>query len=479
MIENKTTPNVAIVLSKGRKRAVEIGGMMYMLFVAFSGLSLSMIQAPVLEAMEGMQYFSTITILGALGLAIMTPIGGKLGDIYGRRNIMVFSGLVTLIFCIGLGIAVIVNSVMLFMLFRLLLGGAQGLFTAAPYIILREINEAKDVPKGMGLLTTVITIGGFLGSILAGILVDEKQLLLAIIFPVIPLAIGIFLIGKNFPNKKSENKPVIDILGIIGLTISLTALLLSLNIGSSIGFRQPIIILGFIVAVVSSVIFIKVEKKAGNNAIVPIRLFKNRQYVVLLFIGWITYFYQIAMNTYIPLALLNVIGVNATVTGMLQFPRTIFSIFMPILAGSWVSKKSERFWKAMAIAMACYVVTFLPMCFTNPEIPAIVYIMLLSLTGIGDAFKSVSITPSAQAVLETQDLGIGTALLTFFNSTGSLFAAAIMGVIYDANIKTAEKLVIEEVQSGVNGVFMLTTFVVLIGLFFVFVFVRKDLKNIK
>ena len=89
MAENQATPKVAIPLAPKQKKAVELGGMMYMLFVAFAGLSLAMIQSPVLTSMNGMQYFSTTTILASLGLAIMTPVCGKLGGMYGRQKVMV------------------------------------------------------------------------------------------------------------------------------------------------------------------------------------------------------------------------------------------------------------------------------------------------------------------------------------------------------------------------------------------------------
>ena len=474
MAENQATPQVAIPLPPKQKKAVELGGMMYMLFVAFAGLSLAMIQSPVLTAMNGMQYFSTTTILASLGLAIMTPVGGKLGGMYGRQKVMVLSGIFAAVCCVGLGLSMMLNSVMLFMVFRFLLGAAQGLFTAAPYIILGEINEPKDVPKGMGLLTTVITVGGFAGSILAGILVDAGQLLLAVVFPVLPLAVGIFLIAKNLPNKAAATKPVIDVKGVVALAVLLTGFLFALNLGATMGWTNPVILVLFVVAIVGAVMFVKVEKAAGPIAIVPIRLFSNKKLVFILIIGWLTFFYQTAMNTYIPLALLNVIQAPATLTGMLQLPRTAFSMFVPVMAGTWVGKKTGRRWQAMALAMICYIITFAPMCLTSPAMPAILYIVLLALTGIGDGFKSVVMTPSAQASVEPQDMGIATALVTFFNSTASPIAAALMGVVYDTLSKGSVE--VAAVQAGVNGVFVLTTVSVVIGLVLVLLFIRPTEK---
>lgn len=74
----------------------------------------------------------------------MTPIGGKLGDLIGRRNIVVIPGII----CAVCGIAfAFVRSLVPLMILRLLIGFAQGAFTAAPYIIAGLINERKDVPK--------------------------------------------------------------------------------------------------------------------------------------------------------------------------------------------------------------------------------------------------------------------------------------------------------------------------------------------
>ena len=190
---------VAIPLSNTKRKLVTLGCICLMLSIACFGLSLAVIQGPILEEMDAMSYFSTLTIFASLGLAILTPIGGKLGDLFGRRNIIIISGTVAAVCGIGMGI---VDTIVPFMVLRFILGAAQGAFTAAPYILLREINEPQDVPKKMGLLSSSIAIGGFAGSIVAGILTDAGYLKIGIMFPVIPLIIGILLITFNLPNKK-------------------------------------------------------------------------------------------------------------------------------------------------------------------------------------------------------------------------------------------------------------------------------------
>ena len=122
-----------------------------------------------MESVNAMGYVGLFSIFSALGLSIMTPIGGKLGDLIGRRNIVVIPGII----CAVCGIAfAFVRSLVPLMVLRLLISLAQGAFTAAPYIITGLINERKKVPKAMGMLATSIAVGGFGGSILAGILTD-------------------------------------------------------------------------------------------------------------------------------------------------------------------------------------------------------------------------------------------------------------------------------------------------------------------
>lgn len=459
---NNNVSTVAIPLSRTKRNLVTIGCICLMLSIACFGLSLAVIQGPILDKMNGMSYFSTLTIFASLGLAILTPIGGKLGDLFGRRNIIIVSGIVAAVCGVGMGI---VKTVVPFMILRLILGAAQGAFTAAPYILIGEINEPKDVPKRMGLLSSSIAIGGFGGSVVAGILTDAGLLEVGIMFPVIPLLIGVLLIGFNLPNKKREEKAVIDFPGVILIALFLSTLLLSLNYGIKIGWSNPKIIIGFIGSIIFGFLLVKVENKA-LEPIIPMNLFSNKTYRILLVVGIIAYFYQEAMNMYAPLSVQKIMGQSTTISGLLQFPRMILIMILPVIVGVWVSKKTENAKKAMIIATGAVAVSFFVMAFTNSNTPVIVYFVALAFTGVAESFRAVSITPSAQAALDPSELGIGTSLLTFMNSLSPLFAAAICGIVFDVNKNN--------IETGINGIFLLTAVVSIIGVLIVIFGVKKQ-----
>ena len=471
MSNEQQVPQVAIPLPKGKKRAVQIGCICMMLSVAMYGLVFSTLTAPILESVNAMGYVSLFSIFAGLGVSIMTPIGGKLGDLIGRRNIVVIPGLI----CAACGIAFpFVHSLVALMTLRLLLGFAQGAFTAAPYIIAGLINERKDVPKAMGMLATAIAVGGFGGSIIAGILTDMGLLTVAILMPAIPLLLGVVLIGLNMPNQKREGKVLIDVPGIIALVVALCGILLALNFGSSIGWANPAILGGFAIGIVGLIALVQIEKKS-KEPLIPLKLFKNHHYTILLIVGFICYFYQGAMNVYAPIGAMKVMGASTSIAGALQMPRTIITIFLPTIAGIWVGKKVANAWKAMVVATILVIIPMVMMGFTTTKTSVIIYFVALTITGIAESYRSVSITPSAQATLTPEDMGVGTSLVNFFNSLANTVSAAVFGVAYNLNT-AADPNNVANIQSGVNSVFILAAIITAIGFILVVLFVRPKMN---
>ena len=463
-----------IQLPKGKKNLVQIGAICLTVSIACYGLALSTLITPILESLNAMDYVGLFSVFGSIGITIMTPIGGKLGDIFGRKAIVVIAG-IACILC-GAGIA-FATSLPILMFCRIGVGVAQGAFMAAPYIIVGVINEKKDVPKAMGLLAMALSIGGFGGSIIAGILTDMGMLKAAILFPAIPLAIGVILIGALYPNdKNASTKAKIDMVGIVLLVIALCGILLPLNFGSTMGWTNPIILVGFLIGIVFTVLLIKFEAKA-EQPIIPVKMFKEKKYLAFVLVGFICYFYRGAMDVYAPLGAINVIGTSTATAGSLQFPRTIVTMFLPVIAGAWVGKKKVNMWKAMAIATLLSGVPMLTMGFTTQSASyVIVYFVALTITGIAESYRGVSITPAAQACLKTEDIGVGTALVNFANSLAGSLAAALYGTIY-GGFTAADATNVDLMQKGVNAVFLTAGIITMVGFILVIFWVKPMLEK--
>ena len=81
------TSTAVIQLPKGKKNLVQLGAICLTVSIACYGLALSTLITPILSNMDAMGYVGLFSIFSSIGITIMTPIGGKLGDIFGRRRI--------------------------------------------------------------------------------------------------------------------------------------------------------------------------------------------------------------------------------------------------------------------------------------------------------------------------------------------------------------------------------------------------------
>ena len=466
------TSTAVIQLPKGKKNLVQLGAICLTVSIACYGLALSTLITPILSSMDAMGYVGLFSIFSSIGITIMTPIGGKLGDIFGRRRIVVIAGLVCVL-C-GVGIAFAPNLPVL-MICRFGVGFAQGAFMAAPYIIVGVINEKKDVPKAMGFLAMALSIGGFGGSIVAGLLTDMGMLTAAILFPAIPLIVGIVLIGLFYPDDKSAAKQKIDTVGILLLVAALCGILLPLNYGATVGWTDPLILGGLVLGIVFTALLVRYESKI-EQPIIPVKMFRHKSYLAFVLVGFLCYFYRGAMDVYSPLGAINVMGTSTTTAGSLQLPRTIVTMFLPVIAGAWVGKKRVNLWKAMAIATALAAFPMLAMGFTTPQTSVLLYFIALTITGVAESYRGVSVTPAAQGCLKTEDIGIGTALVNFANSLAGSLAAAIYGMIYGA-CTAADPTNVANIQKGVNAVFLTAGGVTVVGLLLVLFWVRPLIEK--
>ena len=463
-----------IPLSKGKKSLVSFGAIMLTVAVACYGLALMNLVPPILERLDGMSYAGLVGLCISLGITLMSPIGGKLGDIFGRKAVVVVAGLVNLVCGVGIAFA---PNVLILLICCFGVGFSQGAYVSAPYIIMGLINEKKNVPKAMGYLTMALSIGGTAGSILAGILSDMGMLTVAILFPAVPLILGIALIGLAYPNDKSGKQVAIDYKGIILMAVSMPAITLSLSGPTTLGWS--LVLSGIILAigVAFAVVLLKHEATI-DNPIIPMKLFKERNYVLFLLVGAICYFGRGAVDNYAPLGAQKVIQASAAMSGSLQLPKTLLTMILPAIAGVWMAKKKANMWKAMFISTLLFALPLLAMGFTvQAGWYIIVYFVVITISGIAESFRGISFTPAAQSVLKPEDIGIGTSMINFANSLSASVAAAIYSAIY--GISTASGVTADTVQTGVNGVFLTAGIVTLVGVVLCLTKIRPMLESDK
>lgn len=464
MANSQPSSNVLIPLESSKKRSVTIGCILLLVSISMVMSGNVIFLRPVLTEMNQMGIFTLLVTVISMVQAIMNPIGGKLGDIIGKRKLVLITMSASVICMV---ICAFSRNTVIFVLARVLLSLFSGACTAVPYVIAREINTAEESPKFMGMLASGLSFGMLLGGFLTGFFVDRGLIWAPMIIYAIPTAIAAALICTAFPNKKSDNAGKLDIVGVIFMSITIVCLLMGINMVGKISQGTTsvgTIVILFAATIVSGVIFVKVENKA-EYPIIPIHLLKNGKYVCMLLIGSIAYYYQAAVNVYAPIAVTDILVGNNTMAGSLQIPRTVVVLILSTFAGVWVGKKRSNIWKAIAIALVLTAIAMLPLSFLNSNTSVIFMIAMITITGIGESFRSVSITPGAQNMLAPQDMAIGTSLVTFMNTLITSVATAVNGLMFDSAGTN--------IQKGIQNIFLSTTAVTVVGVIITFCVIRK------
>lgn len=285
-------------ISKSKRTWIIIGAVLMTATVQLSSAGLNNTMYAILSGMNGLQYYALLATLSSLGMAIMCVIGGRIGDMIGRRAVILAGAVLSLASAIVMGLA---QSLSVFIVARAVLSFGIGTFPGNAFVVAADVSDAKQYPKVAALLTATLMVATFLGSTIAGYLVDAGLIPAAIIYPGV-----VGLIGAVIAAAKMDKKPTtdgvrgkVDGIGMVLLAVFMLSLCLSLNQGANLGFGNPIIICGFVVAVVSLLALLKVEKKA-EVPVIPLYLFKNKKYTGVIIAGAFITFYEVVMASYVP-----------------------------------------------------------------------------------------------------------------------------------------------------------------------------------
>lgn len=455
-------------ISKSKRTWIIIGAVLMTATVQLSSAGLNNTMYAILSGMNGLQYYALLATLSSLGMAIMCVIGGRIGDMIGRRAVILAGAVLSLVSAIVMGLA---QSLSVFIVARAVLSFGIGTFPGNAFVVAADVSDAKQYPKVAALLTATLMVATFLGSTIAGYLVDAGLIPAAIIYPGV-----VGLIGAVIAAAKMDKKPTtdgvrgkVDGIGMVLLAVFMLSLCLSLNQGANLGFGNPIIICGFVVAVVSLLALLKVEKKA-EVPVIPLYLFKNKKYTGVIIAGAFITFYEVVMASYVPVSGQALMGLSASITGYFSLPRTIIAIALAAPAAAWVVKNQAKN-SAIGLAAAGLLaaVAFLGMIFVGAGSPVALPFILIGITGFTEALKGASFRPLVISQLEPKDFGVGIGMMT---ATGTLLMTILLSIV--GPVFTAVSA--QNMGSALRFVYIVTVCCALIAVA-ITVFATKDSKS--
>ena len=248
-----------------------------------SGVSFAFMQTLVVPALPFFQreFDSTATWTAwiatgfLISSSVLTPILGKLGDTYGKKRLLVISMGVFAFASIG---AAFSTSLLMIVLFRVVQGAGAAVFPLA-FGIMRDQFPANRVGIGIGTMSSVFGLGGGLGLVASGVILETLSWPWLFLVGAVPTLVVIVLIGVLVPESPPQARTRPDWLGGLTLSLSLVALLLAVSEGNAWGWASGGVLGLFAAAVALFAVWVRIEKRV-RDPMVDIDMLSSRPIAV-------------------------------------------------------------------------------------------------------------------------------------------------------------------------------------------------------
>ncbi len=432
-------------LSTRSKVIIMISVMASMFLVALDQTIIATALGKIVEDFNAFDQLSWIVTAYLLTTTITVPIAGKLSDLFGRRVILLIG---VGIFGLGSLLSGMSGDVTQLIAARAFQGIGGGIITANAFTIIGDLFAARERGKWQGLIGAVFGLSSLVGPLLGGWLTDKQHIFGLItdwrwtFWINVPVAVAAFAIIAIFcPPLKHDRKPVVDYSGAVLLTIALGTLVLAVDNTKQIfqGFLDAsgwdlvsLRAVMYAIVAVSVVGFILVERRA-QEPIIPLRFFKNRNYVLIM--GVATLFGAAFLGSILYLTQFNqqVFGASPTQSGLMLLPMIGGLMITSITSGQIISKTGKyKIFMQIGIVVATVMVGLLATLDPSSSFAYEATLMFFLGAGLGVVMPVMNL--AVQNEFEQHELGAATSSNQLFRSLGSTIGIAIFGAMLTAGL---------------------------------------------
>ena len=378
----------------------------------------------------GLNHLSWVVTAYLLTSTAVTPLWGKISDLYGRRLIFQVS---IGIFIVGSMLCGVSQDMLQLIVFRAIQGiGGGGLF-ALGLAIIGDIIPPRDRGRYGGMFGAVFGVSSIAGPLLGGFFTDGPGWRW-IFFINVPVGIvAFYILTRNLNMPRVRREASVDYAGATLIVGTVTALLLYLNwAGDSYGWLSVRALALVALAVILAVSFVLSELRV-REPIIPMHLFRGNVFTVGNIYAAVSGVAMFSALIFLPVYFQAVKGMSATESGLALIPAVLGIILTSI--GSGILMGNTGRYKIYPIAGAIMLIAALgAMSFIAPDTNywLIAAEMLLFGGGLGMSFQVIN--TAVQNAVPLRDMGAATSAVTFFRSLGGSVGTALFGAILTSKL---------------------------------------------
>jgi EmrB/QacA subfamily drug resistance transporter len=353
----------------------------------------------------------------ALTFGVLIVTGGRLADLFGRRNAF-FLGTVIFASMSALGGAAQTETWLIFS--RVLMGIGGALMWPAILGMTYELLPEEKAGLAGGIIIGAAGLGNAIGPLIGGVLTQELswRWIFFLNVPVSLFAITVTWFLVHVEEPESEERQI-DYAGITTVSVGLVSLLIALDQVDDWGWGDPKIVGLLVLAAAMLIVFVPIERRAGRHALVPREVMRNESFtascVAILFMS-ATFF---AALLYLPQFMEKQLGYSALEAGVGMLPFLATFALVSFVAGPLYNRLGAK--TLVVLGAAC--ITVAPFTFSLADsgsgYGALVPGMVVLGVGIG-SFYPTATTAGVTSVDESQTSLAGGIIYMFQIAGGSI-----------------------------------------------------------
>ncbi len=439
----KNLPSETGEYSHAQILTIITGLMMGMFLGALDQTIVSTSIRTIADQLHGLSMQAWVTTAYLITSTITTPIYGKLGDLYGRKKLFMFA---ISVFIVGSAMCAFATSMYMLAVFRAIQGiGAGGLFTLVLAII-GDIVSPRERAKYTGYFMATFGTSSVLGPVVGGFFAERSELLGVTgwrwVFLVnVPLGFAaLAVVYRTLHLHHVRREARIDWSGAASLVVALVPLLTVAEQGREWGWDSGRSIACFVVGALGVLAFVLVEHRMGDNALIPLRIFKIRAASVTIVASVIVGMAMFGVTMVLPLYMQIVHAASPMESGFLILPMVGGMMTGSIISGQVTSRTGHiRGFPIFGSLLAAVALLLLSTITADTRLIVVMGIMLLLGFGLGNCMQPLTVI--VQNAVPPREIGVATSSATFFRQIGGTIGVAVfLSVLFSTvggNIATA------------------------------------------
>jgi EmrB/QacA subfamily drug resistance transporter len=379
----------------------------------------------IVAELQGLDYYAWVATSYMVASTTMTPISGKLGDLFGRRSALLV-GIVG--FVLASALCGQAQDMPQLIAFRGIQGLFGGVLFSNVFASVADLFDPKTRARVQGMFGGVFGIASVVGPVVGGALTDNLswRWVFYVNVPVGIIALAaVFFFLPTVAHKASWRD--IDFLGAATLAATLVPLLVGLSITRDHDWGS-IEVLGLLaVAAVMGVIFFLIEQRE-KHAIVPFGLWTNRTFAVSMITSFFVAFGMFGAILYVPLIYQGILGIAATNSGLLITPMMVGLVGASLLTGQIITR-IDRYRLVGTVGTLVMMSGLWLLGQVTVETKEIEVVRDLILVGAGLGVTFPLYINASQGAVPRQYLGVVSSQIQFWRNIGGTIGVAILGAV--------------------------------------------------